>query len=245
MSPLVLLHGFLGAPAAWDGVLDALRHQGPVLAPALSGHAGAPVVGSFQAEVDRLAAAIDDAGLRDAHLVGYSLGGRLALGLLASRPELFSRATLLSVHPGLRTEAERQARRESDQAWAARLERDGLDPFLDAWEAQPLFAAQAALPEPVRVAWRRLRTTHDPASVVVGLGALSLGAMPDYTGCFADLSAPITVLTGDLDLKFQALTPALCALFPRSARHNIAGAGHNLPLEAPSAVAAALHRSPP
>lgn len=245
MRPLVLLHGFLGAPAAWDGVLDALRYQGPVLAPALSGHAGAPVVASFQAEVDRLAAAIEDAGLRDAHLVGYSLGGRLATGLLATHPERFSRATLLSAHPGLRTEPERQARRASDGAWANRLAREGLDPFLDAWEAQALFDSQAALPEPARAAWRRLRAAHDPASVAVGLGPLSLGEMPDYTSRLAGLAAPVTVLTGALDLKFLALAPALCALFPRSARHSIPGAGHNLPLEAPSAVAEALHRSPP
>ena len=111
--PLVLLHGFTGAPASWDGVRRSLDDAIPVLAPALLGHdgtAGSPAIRSFDDEVDRLAGAVRGAGLEGAHLAGYSLGGRVALGLLVRHPGRFAAATLIGAHPGLQDPADRAER---------------------------------------------------------------------------------------------------------------------------------------
>lgn len=245
MTPLVLLHGFLGAPAAWDPVRAHLEPGRPVMAPALSGHGGGSAVTSWEEEVHRLLSIIDRARLTEVHLVGYSLGGRLALSMAALRPGLFSRLTLLSARLPLSTEAERLARRSSDAAWAARLAAEGVERFLDAWEAQQIFASQADLPAEVRSSWRAIRAAHDAATVAVGLGPLSLANMPPLPASLAHLSTPTMVLTGALDPKFCALAPPLAAALPRSAWQIVPGAGHNLPLEAPRAVAEALHWSPP
>ncbi len=239
----MLLHGFLGAPAAWDPVRALLPDDVPVLTPALSGHGGAPVVTTWDEEVSRLLSEVEAEGFSGAHLAGYSLGGRLALSMAARRPDLFSRLTLLSARLPLTTEAERQARQKADAAWAARLGTEGLDRVLDAWEAQPIFASQADLPAPVRADWRALRAAHDAATVAVGLGPLSLGHMPALSASPAQLSTPALVLTGARDAKFGALAPPLLSVLSRSAWTVVPGAGHNLPLEAPSAVARALHWS--
>ena len=100
----MLLHGFLGAPAAWDPVRALLPDDVPVLTPALSGHGGAPVVSTWDEEVSRLLSEVEAEGFSGAHLAGYSLGGRLALSMAARRPDLFSRLTLLSAGraPGVR-----------------------------------------------------------------------------------------------------------------------------------------------
>lgn len=244
MRPLVLLHGFLGAPASWAAVRAALPAGLEVHALGLSGH-GAPVVASWDDEIARLDGEISRiAAGRPLHLAGYSLGGRLAIGLLATRPERYAQATLVSAAPGLFDATARAARLEADAAWAARLRDQGLDAFLDAWEAQPLFASQAALSPEARAAWRALRRGHDPAALAVGLGALSLGAMPDYRAALSRLALPVRVVAGALDPKFCALAAQLCDLLPRARPVLLPGAGHNLPLEAPRALASTLDWSP-
>lgn len=244
MPPLLLLHGFLSAPAAWDAVRDRLPPELEVHTLPLSGHGGAPVVSSWDDEIARLSLEIARCtGGRPAHLIGYSLGGRLALGLLARRAELFGRATLISARNGLSDEAERALRREADAAWARRLREEGLNTFLDAWEAQPLFATQGRLSEDQRDSWRRLRAAGDPRTLAVGLGPLSLGRMPDYKPDLSLLGLPVTVLAGALDPKFCALGAQLAALLPRGKLVIVPDAGHNLPLEAPVALAREITRS--
>ena len=67
-----------------------------VIRPFLSGHGSDPArSASWEAELDRIFALIDDAGVERAHVCGYSLGGRLAWGLLARDPSRFSGATLV------------------------------------------------------------------------------------------------------------------------------------------------------
>lgn len=85
-EPLVLIHGFAGSWRNWEPVLEPLEERHDVLAVALRGHAlGRPLDGGVQvssaALVDAVAADMDAAGFETAHLVGNSLGGRIALEL--------------------------------------------------------------------------------------------------------------------------------------------------------------------
>src|SRR5688572_17908736 len=107
----VLLHGFTGAPSSWRAIAAGLV---PCLIPALPGHAGASTVPTWDEAVDVLARIVSRARFDGAHLVGYSLGGRLALGLAARRPELFSAVTLIGAQPGLADPAERAERARAD-----------------------------------------------------------------------------------------------------------------------------------
>src|SRR2546426_11494466 len=108
MTTLFLLHGFAGAPESWDAVVARLR-DATVVGPALTGH-GAPLAADWDAEVARLGALLPDG----AHVCGYSLGGRLALGLLAAYPHKIARATLIGAHSGIVDDAERAARLVAD-----------------------------------------------------------------------------------------------------------------------------------
>lgn len=235
----VLLHGFTGSPAVWDEVCASLVGGGPVLRPALVGHA--PDSGQatdFIAEVDRLAGAIAAAGLAQPQLCGYSLGARLALGLLVRHGALFSRATLIGVHPGL-PDAERPARAEADERWAQLAERDAAE-FLLRWSRQPLFATQQALPADRLAARDRLRARHDGRALAAALRALSLARMPDWRPFLARLAVPVRLIAGALDTKFVDLARQMAAQLPRATLTVVAGAGHNVVLERPEAIAAAL-----
>lgn len=243
----VLLHGYTGSPAVWDDIVAALDPQAPVLRPALVGHG--PDTGTasdFVAEVDRLAGLVRGAGLDGSHLCGYSLGGRLALGLLVRHPTLWARATLIGAHPGLPEDAgvagaERAERAANDERWAQLAEHD-LAEFLARWSAQPLFATQRALPAPVRAVQERQRARHDGAALAGALRALSLARMPDWQPALPAIAQPVHLMAGVLDAKFAELAQRMAIRIPRATVGIVAGAGHNVVLERPDAVLEALTR---
>jgi len=286
----VLIHGFAGSPASWDAVVERLPEDWSVLRPALAGHdplAGWPQeVRSFEDEVDRLAHEIGPGP--PSLLCGYSLGGRLALGLLARHPGRFAAALVIGAHPGLPgrhpglpgrhpgppgpraglPEAEvatgvatgaaagdrggrsreaipragsssRAERLAADQRWAAVIERD-LDAFVEEWQALPLFASQRRLPAEAREAQDRIRRGHRPETLARAMRVLSLGTMPDHREALGEVRVPVVLMTGELDRKFTGLAVELAASIPGSRVEVVPGVGHNVPLEAPDAVAAGL-----
>lgn len=244
-APLVLLHGFTGLPSDWGPALEHLPGRA-WLAPALLGHGDAPRDGtSFEDEVDRIAALIVAAGMRGAHLAGYSLGGRVALGLLCRHRSLFSGATLVSTSPGLRSDAEREARLREDQRWIDLIDQRGLDAFADAWQAQPLFASQRDLAPPLLDAQRRRRLAQDPRGLVASLRVLGTAVMPSYWPRLPDLDLPISVLVGGLDAKYVDLGRSMRQMLPRASLIEVAAAGHNLLLEAPAAVGGGMTAAAP
>lgn len=234
MSTLVLLHGFTGGPPSFDALLEHLPDQ-LIVRPWLAGHGPAPIfVESWDAEIDRLAALLDREGIRDAHLVGYSLGGRIAYGLLARAPELFARATLIGAHPGLRDRDERDARRAFDARWIAMLEEEGLDAFIEAWESLPLWSTQ---PAALRAELRATRASHRAEGLAHALRVLGLAAMPPVEP--ESITTPIQLVVGARDPKHLALAEALAPRLDATLAV-VRRAGHNVLAEAPELVAELL-----
>jgi 2-succinyl-6-hydroxy-2,4-cyclohexadiene-1-carboxylate synthase len=242
-SPLVLLHGFTGSPLSWAAVARALPAGGAVVAPSLPGHhPELPVARGFAANVERMAEILAEilADLaQPCHLVGYSLGARVALGLALGHGHLVARLTLIGGHPGLSSEAERARRRAADQAWIACLRERGTGEFARAWQAQPLFDSQASHPAAMREQ-HAIRAAHDPAALAKSLEHMGLGVMPDHGARVAGLAMPVTLVSGALDDRFTALARDLAARIPIASHRVIAGCGHNPLLERPDELAALL-----
>jgi 2-succinyl-6-hydroxy-2,4-cyclohexadiene-1-carboxylate synthase len=240
------LHGFTGSPGSFDAVTRSLTARPLVVeTPALLGH-GAPDdedVGDFRGEVERLARRLATRFPDPVHLVGYSLGGRVAVGLLCRHPELFSSSTLISAQPGLADVGARIDRRTADESWCGLLETQGLEAFVDAWERLPLFATQAALPSSVRGGQRAERLSHSPAGLVRSLKTCGLGEMPSYWGELSAVQVPTTLVVGERDAKFVAIAEQMCAKLPACHLVVVPGAGHNVVLERPEAVAALVDRA--
>jgi 2-succinyl-6-hydroxy-2,4-cyclohexadiene-1-carboxylate synthase len=242
LSPAVaLLHGFTGWPASWDAVVAALPPGTRVAAPPLVGHGAEARGPRFEDEVDRLAAELRKAADR-VHLAGYSLGGRLALGLMVRHPDLVLSAMLVGAQPGLAADDERKARRVSDDRLRAVLLERGLEAFVDAWERLPLFASQASLPDAVLAAQRESRLRHEPGALAESLRLTGLGAMPPYGEALRAVECPTTLMAGELDPKFTALAFEMAERIPGATVEIVAGAGHNVVMERPAAVAAAIAR---
>lgn len=238
MNALVLLHGFTGAPASFDGLRRRLLARLPgvqVFCPALLGHDGTVrhEIRRFDQEIDRLATLIARAVPVRAHLCGYSLGARVALGLMARHPFLFRAATLIGVHPGLSTSPQRAERVGQDERWCHRLMVEGLPGFSRGWEAQPIFASQRNLPRALVTQQRLVRESHSAAGLMQALRVLGLGQMPSYLGFLAAPPFVIRLLAGSLDSKFLGIARTLAARSRRVHLDIVEGAGHNIVLEAP------------
>jgi 2-succinyl-6-hydroxy-2,4-cyclohexadiene-1-carboxylate synthase len=248
VSGAVLLHGFTGSPASFDELAQRLTARRPgvrLYRPALVGHGGGADdrVSRFQQEVDRLATAIVRERFAGSHLCGYSLGARVALGLLARHAYLFSGATLIGVHPGLSSVDERAARVGRDERWCELLMQRGVDVFLRAWQAQPIFQSQRRLPAASAAQQRRIRAAHEAAGLIRSLRVLGLGQMPNYRGAVSGIPIALRLVVGAQDAKFVALARELSAASPRVELDLVRGAGHNVLLEAPEHVEGVLMRA--
>lgn len=233
MSGWLLLHGFTGAPEVFDTIVEGL--EPPVLAPALLGHGPSPPLGSqtFQQEIERLGALVRERLRGPAHLLGYSMGARVALAVLNEHPELFQSALLIGVNPGVQSEAERVERKQQDAAWRLMIENQGVDQFLDRWQSLPLFETQQQLPHVVLEAQRRLRQTHTKRGLCQALDVLGLGSMPNYWPKLGKLNRTVRLIVGERDHKFRHIGEVMIRELPHATLHVIPRVGHNVLLEAP------------
>ena len=241
----LFLHGFLGTGSDWGRVLAAWPRAWPrparVLTPDLPGHGrtllDAAATPSYAAWVAWLDAYLDAAGVQGpVVLVGYSMGGRLALAWAARHPARVRGVALLAAHPGLVDRDARARRAALDEHRAQTLLRHGLDAFLQIWYAQPLFAlhqrprARAAL-----VAARRGQDPRAMAAVLVGM---SPGRQPPLWDALHHLAPRVVYAAGRWDVKYTALAQRLARSRPALPRVAIfARAGHMLPYDVPRAVA--------
>ena len=225
-ADLLLLHGFTQTGASWDGVRRALAGRYRAFAPDLG-------AGPWEAELDRLEALAPAAFV----LAGYSMGGRLALTLALRHPERVARLVLVSASPGLADDEERAARRAADDALAHRIEAIGVEAFAREWAAQPLFAGQPDAVAALAHADRLRRSAAEHAAQLRGLGT---GVMPAQWDRLGELTMPVTLVVGARDAKFLAIAERMAERLPDAEVVVVAGAGHAVALEDPSAVAEAI-----
>lgn len=247
-APVVLaLHGFGGSGASWDAVAAEAGESLRIVAPDLRGHGAAanrrPV--DLDGTLDDLVAELEEAAAGSASgratVAGYSLGGRVGLHLALARPELVERVVLISSTSGIEDEGERAARRDADEAQAARLERDGLEAFADRWAELPLWDGD---PPAARAAQRDALAAGDAAGLAAALRGLGAGAVPAVGPRLQALAAPLTVVVGSRDRRYRAIGARVLGLAAQPAGEVVvADAGHGLLREAPAAVAAALRPS--
>lgn len=248
-APVILLHGFAQTPRSWDAVANALRARGhEVHVPDLYAQAR-PF--SLDAACRRVAEIVRDVARASGEpcvVVGYSMGGRIALETLARAQAAGERLPLSALALegaglGPADEAAREAFRARGDAWAADLRENGIAAFMDRWETLPLFASQRALSADVRARVRSDRVAHDAEELASSLTeagqhcqageADSLAAL----ACAAECGVRVVYVHGSLDEKYGAVARRVAELVPAARIEGITRAGHNVHLEQPEAFA--------
>lgn len=225
---VTLVHGFLGAPEDWDGVVALLGPR--VRADRVDLHElGCE---SVDAAAERLAARIRASGC-DA-LVGYSMGGRIALA--ASRaPGAGFPCVLLSTGPGTEDDAARAARAAEDDARSGEIVRDGLPAFVERWYRMPMFAALRGSDRFDAV--RARRAAGDGAFWAACVRGCSPGRSAPLWDALPRLARGSSFAVGSRDDRYASFADRVEREAPGVRVVRIAGAGHALPLEAPAECA--------
>lgn len=235
----MLLHGFSASSQAWgDVVVDGLASAGlrPTLLD-LPGHGRrSRERGDARYTLEAVHRDIGRAlGPDPAPLVGYSMGGRVALSFAVAHPHRVSHLVLESASPGLETPGDRAARRADDEALADRIVARGVPWFVDHWEALPLFASRARLPGAERARQRALREANDPEALARALRKLGTGALPSLWDRLGGLEVPTLLLVGGLDTKFVDIGRRMVEGLPAALLRIVPDAGHTVHLERPDA----------
>jgi 2-succinyl-6-hydroxy-2,4-cyclohexadiene-1-carboxylate synthase len=228
-SRLALVHGFTQSGRTWGPAGEELGRRYQIVALDAPGHGrSSSVAADLPGGADLMADALSAHG-GPAAWIGYSMGGRFALHVALRHPRLVEKLVLVSTTAGLDDPAERQARRESDEALADRVEAEGVEPFLRWWLAQPLFAT---LPDPLAQVETRL--DGSAAGLAESLRRAGTGTQDPLWEHLADLEMPVLVVAGELDTKYRALADRLHgAIGSNSTVAVIEGAGHACHLEKP------------
>ena len=238
MAPtVVFLHGFTHTGRSWHPVIAALGERYTSVADDIRGHGDA----SEQVPVS-LEAVIGDVLARAPGrftLVGYSMGGRLALHVALAAGDRVQRLVLIGASPGIADEGERSARLRADGQLADEIERSSIDEFARRWAQTPVLAGLPAAALDAAHA-DRLRST--PAGLARALRELGTGALPSLWGRLGELSMPVTLVVGERDSKFRAIAAEMAAATPTAGVVIVPGAGHAVHLEAPEAVVRQLAR---
>lgn len=235
---LLLLHGFTGSAENWMLHIPHLATRFRVIVPDLPGHGASdsPAIlrpYQFSAVEYDLRHLLNQLAGWPVRILGYSMGGRLALYLALMWQRDLKALVLESASPGLATSEERQARRVSDEALARRIEQLGITAFVDEWEQLPLWQSQARLPVATRQALRQLRLRNSADGLAYSLRGMGTGAQPALWRSLSYLNRPALLIAGQEDAKFLAIAQQMQVGLPHASLAVVPQAGHATHLEQP------------
>ena len=236
--PLLLLHGFTGSRRNWRPHLPAFASDFKVIALDLLGHGETAVPQTPQRYQMEQAAAdlvtiIDQITTPPVHLLGYSMGGRLALYFALNFYPYVRKLILESASPGLKTAQARAERQQRDEALADFIEREGIVAFVDRWEKLPLWATQKQAETAVRQTLRQQRLQNNPAGLAHSLRGMGTGVQPSLWPHLSQMDTPTLLLCGELDDKFVAINREMVTLMPQAQLAIVPQAGHTVHWERP------------
>lgn len=234
-KPVVLLHGFTGSRKTWKKIVDEGKSGIQWILIDLPGHGDTKTESprTMEACCHDLATLFSHEGIADFHLVGYSLGGRVALSFAMLYSELLLSLTIESASPGLKTFHEQKDRKQVDEQWARKIQAEGLEAFVNEWENLSLFTTQKALPEQIRKEIRAERLSQTEEGLAQSLRWMGTGIQPSWWNQLSRLKLPVLLIVGAWDEKFVTMNKEMEKYLPNGCLKMIPEAGHAVHLEKP------------
>jgi 2-succinyl-6-hydroxy-2,4-cyclohexadiene-1-carboxylate synthase len=234
LPPLLFLHGFMGSSNDFKNVMARLADQFYCLAVDLPGHGKTKVLNGEECytmpnTARALLYLLDKLNIEKCSLVGYSMGGRLALYLTLHFPDRFAKVVLESASPGLKTTGEELSRRQADSQLANQLETSDFQLFLLKWYAQPIFKTLKQHPQFADVIERRLQ--NNPIELAKSLRQMGTGSQPGLWNKIEENKIPLLLLVGEHDDKFKAINAEIAGRCERANLKEIKDCGHNIHFE--------------
>ncbi|TMF19031.1 MAG: 2-succinyl-6-hydroxy-2,4-cyclohexadiene-1-carboxylate synthase [Chloroflexi bacterium] len=241
--PITLLHGFTQSGRSWREVISKMPAGWKWIVPDLRGHGETQTRQGSQCSMDAcmedLLALWDDLGVERTHLAGYSMGGRLALHVAARRPDRVLSLLTIGAHAGLEEDA-REGRRRGDEGLAERMEKEGIEAFVDYWGALPLFAGLERRGPSYVAQVRAERLQNHVAGLACSLRGMGAGAMEPVWNELGQVTFPCTFVAGQQDHGYVASARRLAATVRNGKFEIVPRAGHAVHQERPDAFARLL-----
>lgn len=243
---VVFLHGFLGSQQDWQDITEQLQNDFHCISIDLPGHGDnqqqlaeqvLPTPG-FKRCAELITTTLATLNVHRYHLVGYSLGGRIALHIAKLYPEQLLSLVLESCHPGLQSQADKIARKQNDAAWADKLSSMPISEFLKLWYQQAVFSDLTPAEQSALVT---KRSDNNPFALANCYQATSLAEQDDLWDIPAQLNIKVHFIAGHQDSKFMALA-SRWQQQQNIMLHTIEASGHNVHLAAPKQFATKLQQ---
>jgi len=235
--PVVFLHGFMGTGADWHKIAERCAKSFFCLMPDLPGHGhnielplSQPL--NFDIVATDLNNFFEQLNLDNVALVGYSMGGRLALYTALRFPHKIKALVLESSNPGIAVEQGRQTRAEADDRWAETLLSEGIDIFVEQWYEMDLFHTLKSYPQHFKQT-KEKRKRNDAQWAAKIIRELSPGRQPSLWEDLDSLPMPVMLMAGALDSKYSEMMAVMKARIPQATVEIVPDAGHNIHLEKP------------
>ena len=229
-EPVLIIHGFTGSALAMKSLSDRL--PGRRIVPALIGHGRSESpVSSLREQLTATPTAI----------VGYSMGGRVALNFAVNHPEKVRSLTLIGASPGIANDSARLDRRDADNKLAASISDLGVKAFIESWVDMPMW--ESLRNKLTATQWQESiaeRQTNHPLGLANSLRASGTGNMNPLHEALRTLKVPTLLLVGDKDQKFLQIAHDMSTALPNASIQVIADSGHATHLEQPDATATAI-----
>lgn len=235
MSTILTFHGFTGSGHDFESLAGRLEEQCNWYA--LNLHQQSDM-GAVVASVDSF---LGRTALAEIIILGYSMGGRIALQYALARPERVALLILIGVSPGIENDHERELRRKADHELGRLVLQRGTRYFIDNWHRQPLIASQKHKIAPlIYAAMMSHRYSLSPEGIASDLVNFGLGVMPNCWPFLANLQCQTLLITGAEDKKFHGIASRMQSLMPRAQHIEIPASGHAAHLEQTQVVIACL-----
>jgi 2-succinyl-6-hydroxy-2,4-cyclohexadiene-1-carboxylate synthase len=221
--PVLFIPGFMQPAGAWAAVAELLEPPTALL------HHGEH---SLEGRLSEIAAA----GER-ALLVGYSLGGRLALRAALRDPGRYAGLVIVGATAGIDEPGERAARAEADERLASWIEAAAIEDVVAVWERQPLFADQS---EALVEAQRPGRLAQEPAALASLLRSAGQGVLDPVWHELLTFELPVLAIAGSRDHGYASAAHKIADTAPNARAHVVEDAGHAPQLQQPAEVASLI-----
>jgi 2-succinyl-6-hydroxy-2,4-cyclohexadiene-1-carboxylate synthase len=236
---IICLHGFLGLPADWDLVksyfmVSPLAHQFEWWNVDYMTTPGLDPSNDFASWARNFNLKIRQRFPEGPRvLVGYSLGGRLALHALQADASLYEKAVFVSANPGLQREKDKEDRAQSDLIWSQKFLEMPWQALMKEWGSQAVF--KDSLSEP-----QRQEAAYNRSLLAQSLLQWSLSQQGDFREFISQQSEKILWVAGEKDIKFASITMDLKKRSPGMESLLLAKASHRVLFDQPYELAQAM-----
>jgi 2-succinyl-6-hydroxy-2,4-cyclohexadiene-1-carboxylate synthase len=231
--PVIFLHGFMGYAGDWHEIINKLCNNFYCVAIDLPGHGKSLKIEEDDWTFDGLAIRLNEIAhvllIKNITVVGYSMGGRIALFWAVKYRQIISRLVLESASPGIESDTERYDRLKSDQILADRIKTSVLKDYVMSWYELPLFGKTKDHPLFPSLLQKRIR--NNPAMLAKSLLAFSQGRQPSLWQNLSSIKQKVLLVNGEDDIKYMRINEKMKEYNPEFVISGIKQCAHNVHFE--------------